>query len=332
MSAEVTILAPVLDDWASATILLRELDTVLAAAGWGGRMLFVDDGSYLSPGPELSDTPLAAITAVEIVHLRRNLGHQRAIAIGLAYAEAHCPCDAVVIMDADGEDRPQDVGRLLAALADQALPSVVFAERTRRSEGLSFTVLYGLYRLAHRLLTGERVRVGNFCAFPAPLLSRLVALSDLWNHFAAAVFKGRIPYRTLPTSRGKRYAGRSHMDFVALVTHGLSAMSVFGERIGVRLLAATALFGALLLAVAVLVPAWVWWHGRQLPEWAPFAAALLGVALSQSFLVALVFVFIILGGRDSSRFYPLRDYLPYVARTSVLPRRTPDVARPVRRH
>src|SRR5512134_2913444 len=149
---DVTILAPVFDDWASASILLQQLDRVLDAARWSGRMLFVDDGSYLPPGPELSDLPLSAIAAVEVVHLRRNVGHQRAIAIGLAYAEAHCPCDAVVIMDADGEDRPEDVGRLLAVLADQTPPSVVFAERTRRSEGLSFTLLYGLYRLTHWLL------------------------------------------------------------------------------------------------------------------------------------------------------------------------------------
>ena len=89
------------------------------------------------------------------------------------------------------------------------------------------------------MLTGERVRVGNFSAIPPSLLPRLVAVSELWNHYAAAVFKSRIPYITIPTARGVRYAGQSTMNYVALVTHGLSAMAAFGDRIGVRLLMAT---------------------------------------------------------------------------------------------
>ena len=90
------------------------------------------------------------------------------------------------------------------------------------------------------LLTGIPVRVGNFSVIPAAQLRRLVVVSELWNHYAAAVFKARTPKATVPTARAPRLAGRSRMNFVDLVTHGLSALSVHSELIGVRLLVVAA--------------------------------------------------------------------------------------------
>ena len=40
----------------------------------------------------------------------------------------------------------------------------------------------------------------------------------------------------IPSERGTRLEGPTRMDMVSLVVHGLSAMAVFGDRIGVRLL------------------------------------------------------------------------------------------------
>ena len=43
-------------------------------------------------------------------------------------------------------------------------------------------MLYGLYRILHRVLTGMSVRVGNFSAVPFGALTTLVGVSDLWTH------------------------------------------------------------------------------------------------------------------------------------------------------
>ena len=165
----ITVLTPVYNDWAALSALIAALDRELAHRDRAATLVIVDDGSP-QDAHGLGPFDAAALTAIEIVHLRRNLGHQRAIAVGLAYLEAgHAP-DVVVIMDADGEDRPEDVNRLLDALESEGSLRVVFAERTRRSEGRVFASLYWLYRLVHFLLTGERVRVGNFSAVPRGLL------------------------------------------------------------------------------------------------------------------------------------------------------------------
>ena len=153
------------------------------------RVLVVDDGSIRERGDGAPWGPLEAIERMEVLTLRRNLGHQRAIAIGLAYIEARLEPEAVVVMDGDGEDDPRDIPRLLDRLRAEGGRKIVFAERSRRSESSTFRVFYWLYRQAHYVLTGQRVRVGNFSVIPRRRLISLVAVAEMWNHYAAAAFR-----------------------------------------------------------------------------------------------------------------------------------------------
>jgi polyisoprenyl-phosphate glycosyltransferase len=308
----VVILIPIYNDWESLDLLLLDLDRVLGASGIAAAVLVVDDDSTVPPGEGLSGRRYATLRRVEVLRLRRNLGHQRAIAIGLAYLEARGDCRQLVVMDGDGEDDPRDVPRLLARGEAEGWRGIVFAERTRRSESRTFRAFYLLYRLLHRLLTGEAVRVGNFSAIPRARLVSLVAVSELWNHYAAAAFRSRQPYSTVPTRRAARLRGRSSMDFVGLVTHGLSAISVYGERIGVRLLVVSAGICALVLAGIAAIVYIRLMTDRAIPGWATSSVGLLLVLLSQVLLLSLVFCLFILGGRQSSSFLPCRDYAHFV--------------------
>ena len=122
------VLIPVYEDWIAVTRVINELD----ATGRQFDVVLVDDGS-VNPCPS-APAGAAGAGTIEVLRLRRNLGHQRAIAIGLAYLEARGDQVPVVIMDGDGEDQPADVLKLLDA-AETAPGCIVFAERTRRSEG-----------------------------------------------------------------------------------------------------------------------------------------------------------------------------------------------------
>jgi hypothetical protein len=198
-------------------------------------------------------------------------------------------------------------------MQDSGSRSIVFAERTRRSESVLFRLFYWLYCTAHRLLTGFPVRVGNFSAIPRSQLERLVVVSELWNHYAAAVFKARIPRETIPTTRARRLTGRSHVTFVGLIAHGLSALSVHAEVIGVRLLVVVALVAAaissLLAGVIVVRLATAW----AIPGWATTASGILLVILFQSIGFAILFAFVILHGRSQPSFIPVRDYAYFVS-------------------
>jgi polyisoprenyl-phosphate glycosyltransferase len=129
-------------------------------------ILLVDDGSTVPTPEKFGDGKYSSIESIDVLHLRRNVGHQRAIAVGLCYIEANCPCHHVVIMDCDGEDDPRDVPRLIRECLAHKEQKIIFAMRTRRSESLAFKFFYSLYRLSHFLLTGIPVRVGNFSVVP----------------------------------------------------------------------------------------------------------------------------------------------------------------------
>jgi hypothetical protein len=302
------VVIPVYNDWDAVSLLLVDLDRTLAMSGISADVLLVDDGSTLPVGDQFSCATYQAMTRVQLLQLRRNLGHQRAIAIALAFAYERYRPHTVLVMDGDGEDAPKDVPPLLERLREADGREIVFAARQRRSESLTFRVFYSVYRLAHFILTGIPVRVGNFSVIPAALLGRLVVVSELWNHYAAAVFKARLPHDSIPTTRAPRLTGRSSMNFVALVGHGLSALSVHAELIGVRLLVASLIAIATVSMLLGTVVGVRLLTSLAIPGWATSAAWLLGLTLLQFIGAAVFFVFLVLHGRSQPLFIPIRDY------------------------
>ena len=313
MPPDLTLLIPVFNDWPSVEALLRDLDAALADHAISADLLVVDDCSHTAVPDALPSTPPKAIVGIDVLRLRRNLGHQRAIAIGLAFLFARDQSRPVLLMDGDGEDRPADVPVLFEEFRGLGGTRVVFASRTRRSESRWFRLCYGMYRAVHRVLTGISVRVGNFSVLPASALSTLVVVSELWNHYAAAVFKAQLQYTTVALPRGTRYLGQSRMNFTGLVIHGLSAISVFGDVVGGRLLAAAAALGGLAILGLLAVVGIRFGTALAIPGWATVAGGLLLLLLCQLLVACLLFVFVILAARTSLTFLPLRDYQHFAA-------------------
>jgi hypothetical protein len=309
------ILMPVFDDWQSLGLVLTELDKALYSVKRVARVVIVDDASMVPF--DLSQTnkwDFLAIKKIGVLSLIRNVGHQRAIALGLAYIEANMSCQAVVIMDADGEDDPRDVPRLIEKCMESADEKLVFAQRTKRSESRAFKSFYALYKGVFKILTGYSIRMGNFSIVPKKILNRLVYVSEIWNHYAVGVMKAKIPNTEIPTSRSKRLAGKSRMSFVSLVVHGLSAISVFADVIGVRLLVASLVLLMLaVLGISVTVTVRLATN-LAIPGWATYVSAILLVIALQALILSFFFIFTILSSRNNVNFVPAREYSPFVLR------------------
>ncbi len=319
--SELVIILPNFNDWESLSLLLPELDRALADAGRKASVLVADDASTEAMPPDWPGRNFTALESVEILHLRCNLGHQRAIALGLYQITEFTQADVVAIMDGDGEDRPQDLPALLAELEKTGDREIVFAARTKRMESLQFRLSYRAYRQVHRLLTGVEVRVGNFSVVPRSALTRLMAVPDLWNHYAAAVYRARLPRRLLPLPRGKRLAGTSKMNFVSLLIHGLTAMSVFSDQVSARLLTAAAGFAALSGGLIVVVVGVRLFTDLGIPGWATYTVGVLLGLVLQSLTFAILFSFLIASRRSSMSFVLQRD-APYflLGKTTVFER------------
>lgn len=204
MNDQLLILIPVFNEWDLLGTLLARIDAALEQAGLTGEVVLIDDGSTVEQEERLQVPELAAVESVEVLRLARNLGHQRAISIGMAWASEHRPGRTVVVMDGDGEDNPADIAKLVARFDEEGGRKIVFAARARRMERWQFQVCYRIYQFVHLLLTGYRVRVGNFSVVPPGAVQQLAVISETWNHYAAAVFNSRIPYEMVLIPRDRR--------------------------------------------------------------------------------------------------------------------------------
>lgn len=303
------ILIPVYNDWEALELLIQSLDSALTKGNIQADVLIVNDGSTLSiKEGDWAGLQFRAIRIVECLDLARNLGHQRAIAVGLAYIHDEKRADAIIIMDADGEDDPEDVPRLIETFGHQNGGKIVFAQRIKRSEGWIFRAFYSLYKGIYRTLIGSKVRFGNFSIVPGDFLPKLVVISEIWNHFAAGVVKAKIPYAEIPTKRSSRLAGRPRMSFVPLVIHGLGAISVNADVIGVRALV-TALLLILISIIGILIVVAIrTFTSLAIPGWASFVTLSFLILLTQAVMMAMLFIFIILNNRSGLTFIPRRDY------------------------
>ena len=99
------------------------------------------------------------------------------------------------------------------------------------------------------------------------------------------------------------------MNFTALASHGLRALSVHAELIGVRLLVATIIATVVLFTAFAVLFAMRW------------SVALIGLGvlfLGQIVASSVVFVLLVLHGRSQPLFIPLRDYSYFVKGLTVL--------------
>jgi len=309
---KLAIVTPVLDDWPAFGRLLREVGRSLAGEVQDLDIVAVDDGSAQSFAIDALELPLGPIRRIEILQLGLNLGHQRAIAVGLVDIARRDDLDGVFVMDCDGEDRPADLPRLLAASCQQS-GHIVVAQRTERSEGQRFKIGYALYRWLFTLLTGQQINFGNFSFMPIACVRRLVFMPEIWNNLPAAILRSRIGHVAMPTGRGERYFGRSRMSWTGLIAHGLSATSVYVDIVFVRLLFGAAIVAGVTLAGIAAAVAIRFATPLAIPGWATTVVGVLGLLLMQLVVMVIAMLLLVLAGRNNRPIVPSADAEVFIA-------------------
>jgi polyisoprenyl-phosphate glycosyltransferase len=313
------VVVPIFNDWSSFCILLRDLDRVFAETRREFSVIAVDDGSTDDPSDCLDNLgPVSALSRVRIVKLATNLGHQRAIAVGLTVANEDLSTDAVIVMDGDGEDRPEDALRLLG-VNEREGNSIVVATRLERSETFSFKLLYFFYKMTFAILTGRKIKFGNFSLIPRQHIRRLVMMPDLWNNLPAALIRSRLPLIELPTKRGRRYAGTSKMNCVSLIVFGLSGISVFTDVMFVRMLILTGGLLALGTVATGVVAAMRALTNFASPGWATTVVFGFIIVIAQASVSTLTVLLLLLNGRSQRTIIPRLDCKQFILSVTELP-------------
>jgi glycosyltransferase involved in cell wall biosynthesis len=304
---KLAIVAPVFNDWSCVGPLIAGLEATSGLPA-DTTLFLVDDGSTQAMPTEI----LTGMIPIEVIRLGANIGHQRAIAVGLVRIAKTKFADAVIVIDADGEDLPADCQLMWQAhVANQS--AVIVAQRLKRNESARFKLFYGLYRFFFRILTGRRLDFGNFSLLPSSALQRLVLMPELWNHYPSTIMKSRLEIVRIPLNRGERFAGRSRMNFISLVNHGLAGIAAFADTAYARLLAwSIAAMGLLGLATIGGV-IYRLTNINPLPGWVALGATTAVVALFQIIAGLIVISFLTLSLRAQPNLPPSEVASAYIS-------------------
>ena len=122
------ILIPVFNDWESLEQLLININkNIKNIQSIEINCVIVDDSSTIKN--QKIKIP-SNINSIKIIHMNENRGHVRCNAFGIKYLSKKQDLDYVIVMDADGEDRPEEIELLINTVLSEPSISVV-AKRTK---------------------------------------------------------------------------------------------------------------------------------------------------------------------------------------------------------
>jgi polyisoprenyl-phosphate glycosyltransferase len=223
-----TILIPIFNDWESLKKLLIEInDSIKDIKEVQFNCIVVDDCSTIK-NKEIKIPP--QINSIKIIHMKKNKGHARCNAFGIKYLSNSTDFDYLILMDGDGEDRPEEIQLLVEKVLNDPDKSVV-AKRIKRSEGYLFQILYKIHRYLTLFTTGKLINFGNYSCLTKLDIKKLSDKASLWSSYSGTFKKYIGNYNEVNSKRGMRYFGPSQMSIFKLLVHSFSIMAVFKYRV-----------------------------------------------------------------------------------------------------
>ena len=228
---KIIILIPVYNDWESLKKLIIEInENIKSFSDFNFECLIVNDASTIQP-PELEKP--SNFWSIELLNMKENRGHARCNAFGIRYIFQNKKFDNLILMDGDGEDRPEEIKNLIEKIKEDSNLSVV-AKRVKRSEGPFFQSLYQLHKLITFIFTGKIINFGNYSILTRNDVEKLHSKSSLWSSYSGSVKKNLKSLNEINSIRGLRYFGPSKMSFLKLIIHSLSIIAVFKYQVFLR--------------------------------------------------------------------------------------------------
>ena len=248
------ILIPLFNDWKSVSKLLNEINSQVINWNADVSVIIVNDASTESISGLESN--YKKIKSVKILNMKENRVHQRCIASGLKYICENEDFDRVIVMDADGEDRPEELNDFFNKAQENSKMTIT-GNRFKRSEGIVFKILYEVHKLLTLVFTGKLIKFGNFTCLPKDHVKQLIQKPYLWNSYSSSVVRTINDRTFIPSKRGLRYVLPSKMNFTGLVFHSLAIISVFRNTVIIRSIAFLVIYSFLIsnnFSILTLVP------------------------------------------------------------------------------
>ena len=221
-------LIPVFNDWNSLNILLKQIDQEILSFKDRFDVIILNDNSTIKHS--IKNQNFKKINSIKILNLKENLGSQRALAIGLKYLFIAEKRANIILMDADGEDSPNLLKKIIN-FSKEFPNKIITVNRTKRNEKLIFRFLYEIHYLFTLLITGKRIRFGNYSLINTDKLKKLFSSGDLWGAYSAAIINNYTDIKPIFYERKKRYTDETKMNLFKLMFHSLRIISIFKKKV-----------------------------------------------------------------------------------------------------
>ena len=277
---ELSIVVTLYDEERTLEELYRRIVATLGDRPY--ELIFVDDGSRDGTWP-IVERLHAADPRVRAVRFKRNFGQHPAMHAGLARARG----EIVVTMDGDLQNQPEDIPKLVAALADGT--DVASGRRAARHDSWGRTLPSRLINGMLRRFTG--VEIADFgCAFNAyrrTAVTPMLGAIGKQKFTKALILSGGASVVEVDVGHAAR-AGSSRYSPLRLTRLALHVLAGFWPQpiqwIGIALGAVCSLLATVLLAYGI----WFWIAREDFPGPLLGGVAVLFVLGIQGFILALV--------------------------------------------
>jgi len=224
MKTKIVILTPVYNDWNNLGKLLKKINKVFEVSiNNTFDLVIVNDCSKEDYNHK--KYKLKMINKIILINLEKNVGSQRAIAIGLKYLKKNYKKNfKTIIIDSDGQDNPKIISKILS-LNEKNPKCSIAINRGQRREPIWFKLFYEAYCILVKLFCFKKIRFGNYSLVDISDLKKITEKKELWSAFPPTLSKNSNRLLHLSADREKRYGGDSKMNFYGLLYHALRVFS-----------------------------------------------------------------------------------------------------------
>ena len=319
MTDLLSVIVPCFNEEAVLPLTHDRLRRALDAVGMPWEVLYVDDGSR-DRTREIAMAFAADDERVKVISLSRNFGHQAAVTAGLNHAAG----TAVAIIDADLQDPPEVLGRMVEKWREGY--DVAYGLRTERSGESAFKLWTArlFYRLMNRLSDVPiPLDVGDFRLLSRRAVDAFNAMPECDRFIRGMVAWVGFRQVAVPYSRDRRQAGVSKYPLRKMLHFAWDGILSFSD--APARLATTVGFVALGIATLVALQVFVaYFFAKQTtPGWTSTFLAIMFLGGVQSLCIGVL-------GEYIARIYRevKRRPLYLVAATANLP--GPEATSPAR--
>ena len=259
---DISVILPVYNNSASLPELARRLIASCQEITLDFELIFVNDGS-LDDSLRILNLLADVEERVKVISLSRNFGQHPAISAGFEHAKGN----AIILMDADLQDRPEDIAILLKELRSSE-SDIVYTLKTVQEGKISNRVSSVLYHYVFSRLVGSRVplNIGTFRIFNRKVLQALMQFPEVNILYGPLMFYIGFRSKSISLKYTERPHGKSSYTFakrLRLASNSLISYTDIPHQL-------TTMAGALLLLVtlayAILVAAQYVLVGSPLPS------------------------------------------------------------------